>query len=235
MKIKIGGKTKQKNRTAIRDFQKFRVQIAEIFKSIQGEGRFTGVPALFIRTGMCNLACSWCDTPYTWKKGKERYDEYSYEKILSKISKIAGSKLRHFVITGGEPMLQQIFINKVRQNFPKVFIEVETNGTIPSILGPRIVDQFSISPKLSNSKNKWYKLNLRVKNCIYKFVIQKPSDIDEINLFAKRENLPRKKIYLMPEGITPKKIKEKAGWLIPLCKEKKFRYSTRLHILKKIR
>lgn len=42
------------------------LQVSEIFKSIQGEGPFTGRPSIFLRLGICNLSCAWCDTPYTW-------------------------------------------------------------------------------------------------------------------------------------------------------------------------
>lgn len=241
--------------------------IAEIFASIQGEGMYTGTPAIFIRTGKCNLACVWCDTPYAWKKGFETYKNWPIEKVIKTIQKLITKRTEtltikknasrsalqnahnlHLAITGGEPMLHQNFIAEIRQNFPNAFIEVETNGTIPAVFAPNTVNQFNISPKLSNSKNKWYKLNLRPHdhnphirdrshktNHIYKFVIQKKSDIAEIEKFIKKEKLPRKKIYLMPEGVTPKKIEQKAKWLIPLCKEKKFHYSTRLHILKKMR
>lgn len=234
MQIQVGKQSAQKKNQHVVLAEKKpapHVVLAEIFESIQGEGCFTGTPALFIRTGMCNLACSWCDTPYTWKPGQTTYQKYEIKKILSQI---AVSHLRHFVITGGEPMLQQSFIAEIRHSFPSAFIEVETNGTIPSILGVHTVDQFNISPKLSNSRNKWYRLNLHATNCIYKFVICDKSDVIEIEFFAEQNNIPREKIYLMPEGTTSEKILERAEWLIPVCQEKKFHYSTRLHILKNL-
>lgn len=40
--------------------------VSEMFASIQGEGPFTGRPSIFLRLGLCNLSCAWCDTPYTW-------------------------------------------------------------------------------------------------------------------------------------------------------------------------
>jgi 7-carboxy-7-deazaguanine synthase len=48
------------------------LRVSEIFASIQGEGPFTGRPSVFLRLGMCNLSCVWCDTPYTWLYTEER-------------------------------------------------------------------------------------------------------------------------------------------------------------------
>src|SRR6059058_5984627 len=77
-----------------------RLKIAEIFYSIQGEGRLIGVPSVFIRTSGCNLRCVWCDTPYTsWRPEGQ---SYSVAKILRELEKYPA---RHVVITGGEPLL----------------------------------------------------------------------------------------------------------------------------------
>src|SRR3990167_3793696 len=91
------------------------IAIAEIFETIQGEGKFIGTPALFIRTGECNLACSWCDTPYTWKKGQTTYTTKSYEEVFTQVNE---SPMRHIVITGVEPMLHQEFILALRKKNP---------------------------------------------------------------------------------------------------------------------
>lgn len=216
------------------------IEIAEIFSSLQGEGKFTGTPAIFIRTGMCNLACSWCDTPYTWKKGETTYKKKTYEEVFAKIDQLLTKKFQknrtpHLVITGGEPLLHQNFIFELRKQFPHAFIEIESNGTLPSTLPDGTINHFNISPKLSNSNNSWYKLNLKPKNSIFKFVVQSPADIDEIETFIVENNLDRSRIYLMPEGTTRDILLSRAKWLIPFCLEKNFHYSTRLHILKQIR
>src|SRR6266513_3250500 len=76
------------------------VRISEIFYSIQGEGRLTGTPSVFIRTSGCNLRCVWCDTPYTsWRPEGQ---SYSVAKILRELEKYPA---RHVVITGCEPLL----------------------------------------------------------------------------------------------------------------------------------
>ena len=76
------------------------MRISEIFYSIQGEGRLSGVPSVFIRTSGCNLRCVWCDTPYTsWSPdGKEM----GLDEILHAIESYP---LDHVVLTGGEPLL----------------------------------------------------------------------------------------------------------------------------------
>jgi len=208
------------------------IEIAEIFETVQGEGKWVGTPAFFIRTGTCNLQCSWCDTPYTWKAGETTYEKRTYEEVFEQVEK---SPIQHIVITGGEPMLHQEFILALRKRNPHRYIEVETNGTIPCTLPSGTVNQFNISPKLSNSGNNWYKLNLRVDNCIFKFVVQSPDDVAEIENFAEQNNIDRTKIFLMPEGTTRDILLSRAKWLIPLCREKKFHYSPRLHIMKNIR
>ena len=76
------------------------MRIAEIFYSIQGEGRLVGVPSIFVRTSGCNLRCTWCDTPYTsWRPEGE---EWTLKKIIGEVSKYPA---RHVVVTGGEPFL----------------------------------------------------------------------------------------------------------------------------------
>src|SRR5215204_2290061 len=76
------------------------MRIAEIFYSIQGEGKLTGVPSVFVRASGCNLRCTWCDTPYaSWDPEGE---DVAVEEIVRRVNSIGG---QHVVITGGEPMI----------------------------------------------------------------------------------------------------------------------------------
>ena len=76
------------------------MHLIELYKSVQGESTFAGVPCIFVRLAGCNLRCAWCDSVYTFSGGTP----YTTERILAEIEALAPCKLVEF--TGGEPMLQ---------------------------------------------------------------------------------------------------------------------------------
>ena len=223
------------------------MNISEYFGTIQGEGKYTGTPSLFLRTLGCNLRCAWknndgtitkCDTPYTsWnpEKGKN----LSIDDILNIADE---NKLEHIVITGGEPTLQQDIedVNKLL-SWHNYKVTVETNGTIYKNL-PRAF--MSISPKLSNSnalENKLHEKNNNYMSVIekyittndyqLKFVVNNQEDINEILKMKNELKVPSDKIYLMPQGISNKQFDEKNDWIIEQCKKYNFKFSPRLHIM----
>ena len=78
------------------------MQITEIYKSIQGESTFAGLPCVFVRLTGCNLRCSWCDSEYTFSGGHRM----GVEEVLAEVEQLSpGGGLVE--ITGGEPMLQE--------------------------------------------------------------------------------------------------------------------------------
>src|SRR3990172_578382 len=116
------------------------MRIAEIFYSIQGEGRLLGVPSVFIRTSGCNLRCVWCDTPYTsWKpEGEER----SFKEIMAAAAKYPA---RHVVVTGGEPLLAPEIEELTKRLKQRAYhITIESAATI---FKPVACDLMSMSPK----------------------------------------------------------------------------------------
>jgi 7-carboxy-7-deazaguanine synthase len=82
--------------------------ITEIFKSIQGESSYAGLPCIFVRLTGCNLRCTWCDTAYAFHGGTK----YSVEEVLARVEEFsrtengAGDEIRLVELTGGEPLLQ---------------------------------------------------------------------------------------------------------------------------------
>src|SRR5579871_2274628 len=77
------------------------MQITEIYRSIQGESSFTGLPCIFVRLTACNLRCKWCDSEYTFTGGKKM----SPEEVERQVLELSPDGLVEF--TGGEPMLQE--------------------------------------------------------------------------------------------------------------------------------
>src|SRR5438105_10286976 len=76
------------------------MKLSELFHSIQGEGKLTGVPSVFIRASGCNLRCVWCDTPYaSWNPEGE---DVPPAQIVQRVREFGA---KHVVLTGGEPMI----------------------------------------------------------------------------------------------------------------------------------
>jgi len=100
------------------------LKINEIFKSIQGESTYAGLPCTFIRLAGCNLRCSYCDTNYAYYNGEEISDE----DIIAKVEEY-GVKCVEF--TGGEPLLQEETPRLLKILLDKGYdVLVETNGSI---------------------------------------------------------------------------------------------------------
>lgn len=111
------------------------MRVNEIFYSLQGEGYWTGTPAVFIRFSGCNLKCPFCDTNH------QPYVEMTEEEIMDEVNKYPADLV---VITGGEPALQlNNRMIELLHNAEKT-VAVETNGTKEL---PKWVDWITVSPK----------------------------------------------------------------------------------------
>ena len=74
--------------------------LIELYKSVQGESSFTGLPCIFVRFAGCNLRCAWCDSEYTFTGGKP----FTQDEVIAQVEALVPCRLVEF--TGGEPMLQ---------------------------------------------------------------------------------------------------------------------------------
>lgn len=110
-------------------------KVNEIFYSLQGEGYYTGTPAIFLRFSGCNRKCSFCDTDHFG------FAEMTASEIVEAISAYPS---RHLVITGGEPTLQldSDLLRAIKAE--RFYVQIETNGTLPV---PVEVDWVTCSPK----------------------------------------------------------------------------------------
>lgn len=118
--------------------------INEMFQTLQGEGYFTGVPAIFVRLQGCPVGCSWCDTKHTWEKeaGREvdiqrimvkteesdAWGSVSEQQLLDIFSQ-QGYTARHVVITGGEPSIYDLLPLTSRLEQAGYCCQIETSGT----------------------------------------------------------------------------------------------------------
>jgi organic radical activating enzyme len=99
--------------------------VQSVFYTLQGEGPFTGHPAVFIRLAGCNLKCFWCDTDFessTWQP--------SLDDLLRQVDDLRPSSCTLIVITGGEPFRQNIAPLVERLLSKNLRVQIETNGTL---------------------------------------------------------------------------------------------------------
>ncbi|MEC6831598.1 7-carboxy-7-deazaguanine synthase QueE [Photobacterium toruni] len=137
-------------------------KINEVFETIQGEGVFTGVPAIFVRLQVCPVGCSWCDTKQTWTAETE--DLVSVERIMVKtedsplwtqldangIIKLLidqGYTAKHVVITGGEPCIYDLRPLTIALEKAGFNCQIETSGTSEILASDQT--WVTVSPKIN--------------------------------------------------------------------------------------
>lgn len=136
--------------------------INEMFQTLQGEGFFTGVPAIFIRLQGCPVGCSWCDTKHTWDQLAEReialdqvlvktqendgWGAASSEELLATIEQ-QGYTARHIVITGGEPCIHDLMPLTMLLEKNGFGCQIETSGTHEVRCSPHT--WVTVSPKVN--------------------------------------------------------------------------------------
>jgi len=218
------------------------VEVAEIFCSIQGEGSLAGAPSVFVRLAGCPLRCRWCDTKYA--RSPLAGEKLSPDKILETVRQYNCPRL---VVTGGEPFAQPQLaelLSALAPHFDHITIETAGIAFLPNLP----VQLMSISPKLSNSApadpafkdlHEKGRLNFRALNallthynCQLKFVVEAADDLDEIlELLKSLPPVPKEKIFLMPQAVTPEEYVEKSRLAAGLCLRTGFCFSPRLQVL----
>ncbi len=206
------------------------MRIAEIYKSLQGEGFLTGTESVFVRASGCNLRCWFCDTPHA--SFQPEGDDLSVDGILAEILQY---NAEHVVLTGGEPMLFAELIplsERLRQ--AGYHVTIETAGTLYL---PVFCDLMSISPKLANSTPtqqqapRWVDRHERTRRAPavirrlvaeypyqVKFVVDQPEDCREVEDYLRDfPQIERERVLLMPQGTDADTLADKALWLEPYC------------------
>jgi 7-carboxy-7-deazaguanine synthase len=163
------------------------LQLAEIFYSIQGEGTWTGTPAVFVRLAGCNLACDFCDTDYATKVFA------GVDEVVEKVRE-SGGDCPMVILTGGEPLAQAetpALIDALRRDGRRVHIE--SNGTIYSDLPADV--WLCVSPKERVDPRMAARANEA------KLIVDERVPEEHLPLFAEMPT-----ILLQPEGNKPANV-----------------------------
>jgi 7-carboxy-7-deazaguanine synthase len=217
------------------------MNISEIYAAEQGEGQYAGMPSVFVRTSGCNLRCWFCDTPHTsWDPQGEIL---ALEEVIRQAECFPAD---HVVITGGEPLIQPgvVPLSVALEQAGRI-VTIETAGTV---FRPVRAALISLSPKLSNStpddaiwKPRHDQLRhhpetlMQFRNayaCQWKFVIDRPEDLAEVDEYVRTLQIPASEIWLMPQARTVEEVREKSEWLAREADPRGWKLSPRLHIEK---
>ncbi len=173
------------------------IKINEIFYSIQGEGKWSGKPCIFIRTTGCNLRCSYCDTKYAYEKGTNK----TIQEIIKEIEKYNCKKI---CLTGGEPLQQKNTKKLIERLLEKKYqICLETNGSKDIYHLPKnknLMISLDIKCPSSNMHKKMNFKNIKYlqKKDQIKFVVKNKKDYNYTKKTIKKYYTPCS-IYLQPE------------------------------------
>ncbi len=195
------------------NFKEKRLDIAEIFVSLQGEGAHTGLPTFFVRLAGCNLRCQWCDTVYAQKPLNKFFS-------LSEILKLWEQRgcLPFIQITGGEPLLQEAVYDLMKQFLARgATVLLETNGSLSLKKVPgkvvKIMDIKTPSSGMEKYNNYSNLAYLTLKDQV-KFVIADRRDYDWAKETLFRYYLPFYTQVLFSPVYGRLDPRELASWII---------------------
>jgi organic radical activating enzyme len=165
----------------------FTYPVMESFYTIQGEGKYQGHAAYFIRLGGCDVGCHWCDVKESWP-----VDTHPVKSVATLLEEALAHPGRLVVITGGEPLMHDLGPLTVALKEAGFRIHIETSGVATAITG--IWDWVCFSPKKFKAPNEGI---LALTNEL-KVVVNHPSDIPWAQEWATK--LPSQaSLYLQPE------------------------------------
>lgn len=202
-----------------------RLEVKSIFPTLQGEGPFVGQPAVFIRLGGCNLACNFCDTDF------EDFHDMELSAVLAEAKKLAvggeGRVRQLVVITGGEPLRQDIapLCNALIED--GFTVQIETNGTLWREL-PEAV-HVVCSPKYTNGGYHAIRPDLLKRVAAFKFIVSKQHDgyqhVPDVG-----QRLYHTPVYVQPmDEQDETRNKENTEHALALCQQYGYNLSLQTH------
>jgi 7-carboxy-7-deazaguanine synthase len=217
--------------------------VSEVFgPTVQGEGPASGRNALFVRLGMCNLSCSWCDTSYTWDRKRHPLEQLlkavPVEHILADL---LGRRSGLVVLTGGEPLLQRAALVPLARALRQAgrAVHIETSGTVPAGPMAQVVDLFVVSPKLANSglpasrriRPEVLRSLFDTGHAVLKFVVTGPRDLEEAAWVVELLGVAPEGVWIMPEGTDAERVLSVARHILPAVLDRGWSLSLRHQVL----
>ena len=168
------------------------MQITEIYKSLQGESTFAGLPCVFVRLTGCNLRCAWCDSEYTFTGGRRMASDDIFREVV-RLSPEGGL----VEITGGEPLLQEREVVPFMQRLVDAgyTVLIETSGERPLVHVPAsVVKIVDVKCPHSGEADTFDLQNLQalLPRDEVKFVISDRTDYEFARDFVTRHGLANK-------------------------------------------
>lgn len=199
------------------------LSVVEIFSTLQGEGPYVGQPSVFVRLGGCNLACDFCDTEF------EKFEEMSLDSVLQTILHHAAHIRDLVVITGGEPLRQNIAPLCEKLLAAGLRVQIETNGTLWREL-PKDVD-IVCSPKITDGKYHTLRPDLLARVSALKFIVS--ASVGEYHTIAdvgqRAHKIP---VYVQPmDEYDPVRNKANTQYALELAQANGYRLSLQTHKL----
>lgn len=196
------------------------LEIKNIFRTIQGEGPFVGMPAVFVRLGGCNLACNFCDTEF------EDFNILTINSIIEEIQKLM-INVKLVVITGGEPFRQPIELLCHKLIDLDYLVQIETNGTLYRDLPDKV--HIICSPKVTKNGYSLLRDDLLSRINALKFLVAKNipeySNIPEVG--QSKYNIP---VFIQPmDQNNPLLNKQNEKLAIDLVLKYGYRLSIQIH------
>ena len=187
------------------------LEVTEIYKSVQGESTYMGLPCVFVRLTGCNLRCVWCDTTHAFYDGKK----LSVDQVLDQVKSYGVNLVE---ITGGEPLLQKEVFPLMKSLLKNKFqVMLETSGSLSIENVPveviKIID-LKCPGSGEENKNLWNNLNHLVPTDEIKFVIADRIDYEWSKKVLQSYKLDKKVQILFSPVFEKLKLKDLTEWIL---------------------
>src|SRR5262249_31552766 len=185
--------------------------IHEIYRSIQGESTFAGLPCVFVRLAVCDARCAWCDTPHAFNQGTT----LSLNEVLKRV---ISEECPLVEVTGGEPLLQEeVFPLMSRLADAGMTVLLETSGAhdVGKVdARVHIIMDLKCRDSGECAGNRWQNLQVLKASDEIKFVIASKSDFNWAENIIREHSLDRRSIVLLSPAFGLIQPLELATWLL---------------------